>query len=110
MKADLIYRLDPSDHYSRCPDALVAQNGKRVNVLGPCHQGHKVGSLIWGQTTPELRAEARELNALAEALSARQKAFDAKLIATQPTLIAAAKAAPKDPKAVPFHIDGALIV
>ena len=108
MKTDLIYRSGRIfDSYYRDTEATIAKSGKTVN-LGTMDS--RIDTNIWGGWSKELALEADSINRAQSELNTRRHALDDALKATQPALIAAAKAAPKDPKPEPFRFDGELEV
>ncbi len=106
MKADLIYRCGLFG-YGRDQAALLSQNAKWVTIHG---RRERIDTSVWGAAEQDLAAEAAAINAAQKALDTRRKALDARLLITQPALLAAAKAAPKDPPPEPFRLDGPLSI
>ncbi len=98
MKADLIYTLDHAVPYRR-ETIIIAKSGKWLD-LG--NWKPRPGSIVWGAWSPELAREADAINKVQEQIDARRKSLNAALCATQPALLAAAKAAPKDPPPEPI--------
>ncbi len=101
MKATLVYELTPG-YWRIDRDVEIAKSGKTLD-LGTWSP--RVKSLVWGDATPELVAEAKRLKAAQDALNKEHAALRRKLEATQPALLAAAAKAPMSPKAVPERVD-----